>query len=241
MTSALKQKNVKILTPFQISDVFFTFFCIVASFVSIQHIPFKYFFEILSLPKSIKVFLAFVIQELIFLLPVFLLLFIRYKKNVVKSFSIHSFPIRKGLKNIIKWYLLYLLFSIIVSIILLSFHIEIPGYGPGENLIPLFGNDEYSLLIFALIAIIIAPLVEELFFRGFVFMTLLKKYNYLLSTIITAAIFASIHFDFAAFIPRFLLGLILNHLVIENNRSIIPSFLFHVMNNGIAFIVIFYL
>jgi len=88
-----------------------------------------------------------------------------------------------------------------------------------------------------MVIVVIAPLAEELFFRGFLFMTLWKKSNYLIATICTSLIFASVHFDFNAFVPRLLLGLILNHFVVKNEKSIVPSVLFHMLNNGIALAV----
>ena len=55
-------------------------------------------------------------------------------------------------------------------------------------------------------AVIVAPFVEETFFRGFVFAGLRSRYDWRWAAAISAALFAGAHLSLTFFIPAFLLG-----------------------------------
>ncbi len=232
---------VKTTSPFTIADIIISFGFIAAMLflTNQQFIDLEFILASPQFPRSVRVLFIILIQELIILLPVFLLFYLRHRgrPNFSAAFAIHKTPFGKAMLSVTKWYLLYLLFSSIVGYIMLRMNLQIPGYGEGTSILPLFGNDEYTTAVILAVVLLVAPLVEELFFRSFLFFTLLKKIPYIWTSIITAAIFASIHLDFGAFIPRFILGLILNQIAMENNRSIVASWIFHVVNNGIALAV----
>ncbi len=61
----------------------------------------------------------------------------------------------------------------------------------------------------ALVATVMAPLAEELFFRGFVFPGLLRRIGLLWGAVVSAVLFALPHGDVATLIPIFLLGVLL--------------------------------
>jgi len=81
--------------------------------------------------------------------------------------------------------------------------------------------------------VIVAPLVEEVFFRGFVFAGLRRQYGWKKAAFISAALFAVIHVTPTAMIPIFILGLIFAYLYHRSN-SIWPAVLMHVSTNALA-------
>ena len=81
--------------------------------------------------------------------------------------------------------------------------------------------------------VVIAPVVEELFFRGFLFGGLWKKYSWRMAAVISSALFALVHFQATAMIPIFILGYIFSYLYYRSN-SIWPGILMHVATNALG-------
>jgi len=225
--------------PFSLFDVIIVFLVVTVLFLlaDLRIWRVDLLIRSFSLPMSMQVLLLFLLQEMILLIPLVILIYGRYKQSFFKALSFKRTPLIKSIGSVLFWYMCYILFSTILFMVLDRLGWNLPGYGEGQNILPFFGHDQYTMVVMFLVIVLIAPIVEELFFRGFVFMTLLKKGNYLVATLCTALLFASVHFDFNAFFPRFFLGLILNHLVVSNNKSIVPSVMFHMMNNAIALAV----
>jgi membrane protease YdiL (CAAX protease family) len=79
---------------------------------------------------------------------------------------------------------------------------------------------------FLLVAVVISPLIEELFFRGFLF-TFLKNYtNTRFALVLSAGIFAFAHVNLGAVLPLWILGLILG-LAYEHTGSLPLAFGIH--------------
>ncbi len=84
-------------------------------------------------------------------------------------------------------------------------------------------------LIF-LIAVIVAPFVEELFFRGFVFAGFSQRYGWQKAAIISSILFAVGHLQPFAIFPLFLLGYVFAYLY-QRSGSIWPGILMHFLVN----------
>ena len=86
----------------------------------------------------------------------------------------------------------------------------------------------------------LAALGEELLFRSIIQTSLIKICkNAHVGIIVASAIFSFIHFDFYAFIPRLVLGMLLGYMFYYS-RSIWVSMFMHFVNNATA-VVIYYL
>jgi uncharacterized protein len=86
---------------------------------------------------------------------------------------------------------------------------------------------------FVLGTVVVAPVVEEIFFRGFVFAGLRQRYDWKVAAVISAALFAVIHLQPLAVLPIFFLGLIFAFLY-QWSGSIWPAILMHVSTNTLA-------
>ncbi len=100
------------------------------------------------------------------------------------------------------------------------------------DLVPIFAELDSPWWLLAG-GVIVAPLVEEVFFRGFVFAGLRRQYGWKKAAFISAALFAVIHVTPTAMIPIFILGLIFAYLYHRSN-SIWPAVLMHVSTNALA-------
>ena len=97
-----------------------------------------------------------------------------------------------------------------------------------------------SLIILAVAIVIVAPIAEEVFFRGYAFRVFLKQRSRPEAYLYSALFFSLVHLSLFNLLPIFLLGLVLAYLF-ERYNSLVPCILAHMINNLVALIVFFYL
>ena len=86
---------------------------------------------------------------------------------------------------------------------------------------------------------ILAPLAEEIVFRGAILRTLLdmvSKKNHWVAIFISAAVFGLIHGNEAQFINALLMGLLLGWMYYRT-KSLVPCILMHWVNNTMAYVL----
>ena len=86
---------------------------------------------------------------------------------------------------------------------------------------------------------ILAPLAEEVVFRGAILRTLLgimSKKNHWVAIMISAAIFGVVHANLAQFINALLMGLLLGWMYYRTG-SLVPGILLHWINNTMAYVL----
>jgi membrane protease YdiL (CAAX protease family) len=110
----------------------------------------------------------------------------------------------------------------------------------GRPLVPPFMLDAYAtanpILLFVAVTIA-APLIEELFFRGFLIGALQSSgSSVLMASVISSAAWAVIHLQYGLYDMStiFLFGLLLA-AARERTGSLVPCFAMHALINGIAF------
>ena len=86
---------------------------------------------------------------------------------------------------------------------------------------------------------VIAPIVEELIFRGLILQGLRRNYNAVVSVFISALLFALFHLNPWQFPATFILGLLLGWIVLRTH-SLILSILGHSINNLLVLLSITY-
>jgi membrane protease YdiL (CAAX protease family) len=127
-----------------------------------------------------------------------------------------------------------------VGVQLASQVLPIPSDLPIERLF----RDPFAALLLALFGTLVAPLMEELFFRGLLYPVLEKRLGMVLAVAVTASFFAVIHSAQlgAAWAPLLLLftvGLIIT-LVRAFTGSVAAGFLVHVAYNGLIFVLMYF-
>jgi membrane protease YdiL (CAAX protease family) len=95
---------------------------------------------------------------------------------------------------------------------------------------------EYALAFVTLI--IVAPLAEEILFRGFLYGKLRKRMPLWVAMLITSALFGLIHGQWNVGLDVFALSIVLCSLR-EITGSIWAGILLHMIKNSIAFFIIF--
>lgn len=95
-----------------------------------------------------------------------------------------------------------------------------------------------GFLLTLFVGSIVAPLAEEIFFRGFLYGGLRARLGVRWAIVVTSLFFAALHFSFEVLIPILVLGIFLA-ILYELTGSLYPGMILHVSNNLIALIVYF--
>ena len=79
---------------------------------------------------------------------------------------------------------------------------------------------------------LIAPLVEEIIFRGYI-LRLLRRFGTGFAILFSALLFALYHYDFTQMLPTFVMGCFFGYMAVRY-ESILPVIGVHVLNNVVA-------
>ena len=115
---------------------------------------------------------------------------------------------------------------IIHNLILTALEIDTQG----SEILELINSLE-SPVWFFFVGAVLAPIVEEMFFRGFLFQGFRQKYGWVSAALLSSAIFAAAHLDLVALIPTFILGCLLAY-VYHRSNSMWPGVILHVLVNA---------
>jgi len=88
------------------------------------------------------------------------------------------------------------------------------------------------------VAVIIAPFIEELLFRGIMLPFLARRFGLLVSVLMTSAVFAVIHFHVPSLLPLFLLSIAFSFAYARTGSLWVP-FGMHALFNGVTVIFLF--
>jgi uncharacterized protein len=106
------------------------------------------------------------------------------------------------------------------------------------------GADEgtFGLVVAGLMVIVVAPVGEELFFRGFFYRALRTRFSVLVAALLDGALFGLIHFDSSVDDVWLILPVLgtlgfMFCLVYERTGSLFPVIALHAINNALAYAV----
>jgi membrane protease YdiL (CAAX protease family) len=91
-------------------------------------------------------------------------------------------------------------------------------------------------ILLGVVLVILAPICEELFFRGFVYGGLRRTLRPMPAALIAATAFALAHVYLLRMPSTFVLGFIFA-MTYEHRRNLVPTMVAHAVNNGVVFVV----
>jgi len=97
------------------------------------------------------------------------------------------------------------------------------------------GASTYGPVLTFLLIAVLAPIVEEVVFRGMLLGGMARHISFGWANLLQALLFAIIHNDTPRFFFYFAMGLLAGFLV-RRTRSLIPAIALHVINNGFFFL-----
>lgn len=173
-----------------------------------------------------------ILVQLVYLLPV--LIVFAYRGISLKHIGFGKFEwstLALGCGLLIGSYALIMVHNIILAVLGITTQ--------GDKILQIFAELD-SPIWFVIMGVIFAPIVEEIFFRGFLFQGFRQKYGLIGGGLLSAAIFAIGHLDPAALIPTFILGLLLAYMYHRSN-SIWPGVILHFLVNAFGFCALYVL
>jgi len=142
-----------------------------------------------------------------------------------------SVKMGKAWGSLISWYLITWPINLLYSLLMYQYGITPPATDVYTRLM---GHvTPLTFFLNVLLAVIMAPMIEETLFRGIVFGGLKSYFGKWTAAVLSSMLFSGLHLQLLGFFPRFLLGIILIHLY-EKYKSLYPSVVFHALNNLVA-------
>ena len=153
-----------------------------------------------------------------------------YGQISLKSKILNS---RVSLVQFAKLFALFIVFFLIVDT--LGVFIKLPSFSSS-----IFENEfKQNQTQFFIVIVIIAPILEELIFRGLILDYLLKHKPEKTSILLSGLIFGLIHVSPDQVFFAFLGGIFLGYVYIKSQNILVPIF-FHALNNALNFIYLLY-
>ena len=147
-----------------------------------------------------------------------------------EALGFKKFDLKKGL-------LLALIITVIGIGISIGYEtlLQALGWSTSSDIYMPFNANGIGIAFFAIIAVVVAPLAEETFFRGFTFQGIKKRYGYGWGLFLSALLFSLAHMSPSGLVPIFILGLMLAWLY-NKTGSIWPCIIVHCVYNSIALV-----
>ncbi len=109
-----------------------------------------------------------------------------------------------------------------------------------QQLITLFegGGDLLAIVLLVVMAVILAPFVEEIIFRGCIYRFLKSKTTIIPAQLISASVFAMLHANLLSFVPLVVVGVFLAR-VYEKTGNLWVAIWFHAFFNAFSLLMLF--
>ncbi len=156
-----------------------------------------------------------------------------WRKARFKDLGLRYYSIAKTL-----WYSLILLIAIFVISFLYVF-IMSSLFGidaPASKMETLIKNRSISNIILLIVVAFIGPIIEEIFFRGFIYSAFKKNWGTNAALFLSSLLFAIVHLDLFSLLPLMIIGWLLAYLF-EKTKSLFPAIFLHAAYNLILILI----
>ncbi len=194
-----------------------------------------------EISQSLKIFFGYIFMAL----PPLLIIF-KQIKSIDKEFfftkdyfQFNLKPISKGLLDGIRGWIMIIPIVLLTSLIMNYFIENQMGSNPLLEIV-LNNNNYIAFLILFITTTILAPLFEEIIFRGVLLPILSRDFGKIIGIVFSSFIFALAHLSFSEFPPLFILGIGLGCTRLISGR-LISSVVMHSLWNGLTFLNLFLL
>jgi len=121
----------------------------------------------------------------------------------------------------------------LAAVYLVSFLHDLVVHPRQQDIIGEFPRTAGGIVLFVILAVVMAPLFEEIFFRGFLFRGFSSSWGWVAGACVSAALFGIAHLQIDVFVPLFALGFALAW-VYKRTGSLWTSIAFHALFNGLS-------
>jgi membrane protease YdiL (CAAX protease family) len=157
------------------------------------------------------------------------------RQTMLDMLGFRRFNVLRSLALVILFFVGLIAVNILYTLLITTFHLHIQTNDQvvleRGRVLPI---STYTTLA---VAVLIAPICEEVFFRSFIFMGLRRGMPLTLSVVLSALFFAVAHGDPASFPVLFIIGLALA-IIRWRAYSIWPGIILHTLNNATSALLI---
>lgn len=185
--------------------------------------------------RSLILFISLFVNVLICACVLYIVC-IQYRQSIT-SLGLSAANLFVNIKQGIKRYLitlpLIMLAGFIINLISGYF-----GQNPEMQDVVRWVLEEKSLFVLVSLiffGIVIAPVIEEIMFRGFLQPALKNFFGGRYAIVLSASLFAGVHMDIFAFFQIFILGMLLGYLY-EKTQTLVASIIVHVLHNSLTLV-----
>ena len=140
-------------------------------------------------------------------------------------------------KNVLSGIAAYIFIMPILILVLIVSMLSLDAIGykpPTQPVFDMFFEEKRnSVILFLTIFVsILGPIIEEIFFRGFLYNAVKKRFGVLLGVLLSGALFSMLHTNIVGFLPIMILGVLMAFLY-ETTGSLIAPIAVHIVHNSI--------
>ncbi|MCX5692921.1 MAG: CPBP family intramembrane metalloprotease [Candidatus Omnitrophica bacterium] len=138
---------------------------------------------------------------------------------------------------------IFILPILIVVLILSVLFLDKIGYkAPPQPVFDMFFEEKRSnvILFLTVFVSVLGPIIEEIFFRGFLYSAVKKRFGVLVGVLLSGALFSMLHVNIAGFLPIMILGVLMAYLY-EETGSLVTSISVHIVHNSIIVGFVFFI
>ncbi len=192
-----------------------------------------------DLPEGVAAVLQTAILALQYALPVLLVALLGRLRGASFSQSVllRPFSLGQGVGLAIGVAIVGRVLNGVYSIVVVMLGIDPPTT---TDVTQLFPETLIGALAVVVLAVIVAPVAEEIMFRGVLYTGLRDRFSPVSAAIVSSAVFAVFHGEPFVFLPIFALGLMLAWLT-ETTRSVWPGIVGHAVFNATAVALLYLL
>lgn len=148
-------------------------------------------------------------------------------------------------KNVLSGIAAYVfILPILIAVLILStMLLNAIGYKfPAQPVFDIFLEEKRSnvILFLTVFVSILGPIIEEIFFRGFLYSAVRKRFGVLSGVLLSAALFSMLHANMAGFAPIMILGILMAFLY-ETTGSLVAPMVVHIIHNSIIVGFVFFI
>jgi len=110
---------------------------------------------------------------------------------------------------------------------------------PEQPIFQIFGRGTSHFIVALIVVALLAPISEEMFFRGFIYTAFRERYGVVYGVFISSGIFALFHVLPLLMVPIFIIGIALS-LLYEYRKSLVAPIMLHALNNLLALLYLYY-
>lgn len=190
-------------------------------------------------PRSLILFISLFINLLICTYILFIVC-VQYHQSVTVlglSAANLSANMRQGIKRYLITLPVIILAGFVINLIS-SYY----GHTPEMQDVVRWVLEEKSVFILVSLMFfgtVIAPVIEEIIFRGFLQPALKNSLGGRYAIVVSASLFAAVHMDIFAFFQIFILGILLGYLY-EKTQTLVASVVVHILHNSLTLIFLLY-